>query len=120
MAPPRRHRSTEHHRIVSVIVDGMTALEPSVATEFFGYDRTEELGVPWYRHSLCTETPGPVRLQGGFDLTITTGLDALRRADTVVIPGWGDSHRPPTPALVDALRRAHARGARLVTFCTGA
>ena len=114
------NRPAKRHHIVSVIVEGMTTLEPSVATEFFGYDRSDELGVPWYRHTICTETPGMVHLQGGFDLTITTGFEALKRADTVLIPGWGDSHRPPTPALVDALQRAHARGARMVSFCTGA
>ena len=61
-----------------------------------------------------------MHLQGGFDLTITTGLEALRRADTVRHPRLGRLAPPPTPALVDALQRAHARGARMVSFCTGA
>jgi AraC family transcriptional activator FtrA len=106
-------------RVVSVLVDGMSALEPSVAAEVFGTDQLGR-GKQWYTHRFCTEHPGPVRLAGGMQLVVEDGLDAVDRAGTVVIPGWNDSRQPPTPALVDALRRAHARGARLVSFCTGA
>jgi len=64
--------------------------------------------------------PGPVRLVGGMDLTVTAGLEAIRRADTVILPGWCSTRDPLSPALSDALRAAHRRGARLVSFCTGA
>ncbi|HEV7502954.1 MAG TPA: helix-turn-helix domain-containing protein, partial [Vicinamibacteria bacterium] len=44
---------------------------------------------------------------------------ALARAGTIVIPGWRDpDERPPEP-LLKAVRAAHARGARLVTICSG-
>jgi transcriptional regulator GlxA family with amidase domain len=109
------------HRVVSVLVDGMSPLEPSVAAEFFGVDRSGVVpGGRWYRHRFCTERPGPVHLRGGLHLSVEDGLDALSRADTVVIPGWHDSRQPPSPALAEALRRAHRRGARLASFCTGA
>jgi transcriptional regulator GlxA family with amidase domain len=107
------------HRIVSVLVDGMSAFEPSVADEFFGYDRTPELGVPWYRYTTCTPRPPTVHL-GAFEVTEPRGLETLRRADTVVIAGWCGVGRAVDPALCDALRRAHDRGARMVSFCTGA
>ncbi len=107
------------HRVVSVLVDGMSAFEPSVADEFFGYDRSELLGVPWYRYTTCTPGPSPVQI-GGFRVNEERGLEALRRADTVVVAGWSGVEDPAGPALTDALRRAHARGARMVSFCTGA
>jgi AraC family transcriptional activator FtrA len=107
------------HRVVSVLVDGMASFEPAVADEFFGFDRTELLGVPWYRYATCTPGPPSVRI-GSFEVTERRGLEALRRADTVVIAGWGDTDRLAGGALVDALRRAHERGARMVSFCTGA
>jgi transcriptional regulator GlxA family with amidase domain len=44
-------------------------------------------------------------------------LAALRRADTIVVPACSDD---PPPALLDALRRAHRRGARILSLCTGA
>ena len=46
------------------------------------------------------------------------GLAHLARAGTIVIPGWPVRDTPP-PRLVAALRRAHDRGARLVSVCSG-
>ena len=111
--------ASQRHLVVSILTDGMSALEPSVSAEFFGIDRGAP-GNTWYRHEFCTETPGRIRLAGGFDLTVERGLESLRRADTIVLPGWHDSTQPPSEQLAGALRRAHARGVRLVSFCTGA
>jgi len=111
--------ATKRHRVVSVLVDGMTAFEPSVADEFFGGDRTDLLGVPWYRYTTCTPGSATVRI-GSFDVSVPRGLEALRRADTVVIAGRAESGAADGDALLDALRQAHARGARMVSFCTGA
>jgi AraC family transcriptional regulator, transcriptional activator FtrA len=115
-----RAMPASRHRVATVVVDGMSALEPSVASEVF--DRgDDDFGVPWYRHTFCTEEPGRVKIRGGFDLFIDRGLDALSRADTIVIPGWAPTRQGVTvsPQLASALRKAHARGARLVSFCTG-
>lgn len=115
MAPaPRRHR------VASIIVEGMTPFEPSVSSEVFDVDRSEELGVAWYQHRFVTERPGRVRMRGGFDLFVDDDLSWLSRADTIVIPGWCGSANPVSDEIADALRRAHRRGARLVSFCTGA
>ena len=48
------------------------------------------------------------------------GLEALDDAGTVVLLGTPDPHGDPPAALLDALRAAHARGARLVSICSGA
>lgn len=107
------------HRVVSVLVDDMTSLEPAVADEFFGVDRSELLDVPWYRYTACSAS-GPALCIGGFSVSVDRGLEALARADTVIIPGWcGIKHRASTD-LIDALQRAYRRGARIVSFCTGA
>lgn len=107
------------HRVVSLLVDGMTAFEPAVADEVFGIDRTELVGVPWYRYRTCTPGGPDIRL-GGFAVSVSGGLEALRQADTIVIAGWCDVDHAVATEVVDALRRAHRRGARLVSFCTGA
>ncbi len=107
------------HRVVSVLVDGMTSFEPAVADEVFGIDRSGILGVPWYRYTTCTPGDADLRL-GGFQVSVPRGLEALRRADTVVIAGWCDVDEAVATDLIDALLHAHRRGARLVSFCTGA
>jgi len=56
----------------------------------------------------------------GFTITAPAGLDALRSADTVIVPGYENVDAPPPADVLAALRAAHARGARLVSICTGA
>lgn len=108
------------HRVATVLVDGMSALEPAVAGEVFGYDRSDELGLAWYRHEYCTEHPGRLAVNGGPDIVVDTDFEVLGDADTIVVPGWSHTDTPPSPALVDALRAAVDRGARVVSFCSGA
>ena len=48
------------------------------------------------------------------------GLRALTSADTVVVPGYVKVLRPPPAPVLASLRAAAARGARLVSICTGA
>jgi transcriptional regulator GlxA family with amidase domain len=55
-----------------------------------------------------------------FEIRVAAGLEALRGADTIVVPGVGDLARPVPAALVEALRAAAARGARLASICSGA
>jgi AraC family transcriptional regulator, transcriptional activator FtrA len=107
------------HLVAAIAFDGMHPFELAVACEVFGLDRPE-LGVEWYRFRVCGLTPGPLRTSGGFTMETAYGLEALRRADTIVIPAWADTNVEPEADLLDALRRAHKRGARLMSFCSGA
>ena len=52
-------------------------------------------------------------------MAVSRGLSALGTADTVLIPGWAPVEAPLSPRVRRALLRAHARGARLVTICSG-
>lgn len=112
--------SRSRHRVATVIVDDMTSLEPAISAEFFAADRGPDFGIAWYDHTFCTERPGRVRVRDGLDVFVDDDFTALRRADTIVIPGWSRVRDLPSDALVAELRAAHDRGARLVTFCTGA
>lgn len=107
-------------RAVSVLAyDGMSVFETGIVTEIFGLPRPE-LGVAWYELTLCAERPGPVRVIGGADLHSSHGLAAFAAADTLIVPGVSDVTADPSPELVAALRRAHARGARIMSICSGA
>ncbi|MFI9585685.1 GlxA family transcriptional regulator [Streptomyces sp. NPDC052236] len=74
-----------------------------------------------YELVLCATAPGgEQRAPGGLRLTAERGLDALREADLIVIPAcMMDGYEPPGE-LLDALREAHARGARIASLCSGA
>lgn len=108
------------HRIACLAFDGMAPFELATVAEVFAVSRPELDVDWWYRFELCAETPGPHRVVGGFDIVVHHGLDRLRYADTVIVPGVADVRRDVSPTVLDALRDAHARGARLVSICSGA
>ena len=72
-----------------------------------------------YRVVTVAEHPGAVRTAAGLDLLVTDGLDLLATADLVVLPSW-DPDLVPSAELLDAVRTAHARGAKVLGLCLGA
>lgn len=121
MTPVTRARARRRHTVATVIAHGVAPFEMAVPCEVFGIDRSE-LGVPWYRHLVCAAEEPPIRSSQGFTIDTPHGLDDVVRADTIVVPAWGTQHfdSEPPPALVDALRAAHRRGARILSVCSGA
>lgn len=102
--------------VALALTDGMLHFELALAHEVFD---APPVGVtaPWYRFAVCGT--GPVRV-GRFTVAPDAGLELLRRADTVIVPGWADVDRDPPAELVAAVRDAHAAGARVASLCTGA
>jgi AraC family transcriptional regulator, transcriptional activator FtrA len=113
-----RVNPAKRHTVAVVVTNGASAFEFGVACEVFGIDRSE-LGVPWYRFLVCAPEAGPVSVRSGFAITAPYGLEALTKADTIVITPPCDGEAPPE-ALLEALVRAHRRGKRIITLCTGA
>lgn len=106
------------HRVVAFVRPPQSTFELACAAQVFGIERR---GLPTrYAFGVCTERPGPVATYAGYDMLVTDGLEALDRADTVIVPGWPPAGEPPSPAVVAALRRAHSRGARVAAICSGA
>ena len=102
-----------------LLFSGGPIFESSIPLSVFGIDR-QDAGVPRYRLLVCAGEDGPLRTTGGLQLSAPYGLDALSRAGTVVVPAWRSITQPPPAAALEALRRAHEEGARLVGLCTGA
>ncbi|SHG39446.1 DJ-1/PfpI family protein [Streptoalloteichus hindustanus] len=102
------------HRVVALALPDVVAFDLSVAAQVFGHRRED-----FYAFEVCTPDPPQVPTTTGFALAVSAGLDALVRADTVVVPGYTRRDEIP-PAALAALRSAHARGARVVSICTGA
>jgi AraC family transcriptional activator FtrA len=106
--------------LVAVLAyDGLCTFEFGCALEVFALERPE-MGPRWYRCTVAAAEPGPLHAAGGLAVTPEGGLDLLREAGTVVVPGWrGVDAAVPAP-LAEALRQAHAGGARILSLCSGA
>jgi AraC family transcriptional regulator, transcriptional activator FtrA len=111
-------RARRPHRVVVVIYDRVALFELAIATEVFGLPRPE-LDVPWYEFDVCSLDAGPLRATGTLRVRAARTLRAIDSADTVIIPGWRDPEETPPHRLLNALRRAHRRGARIVSICSG-
>jgi transcriptional regulator GlxA family with amidase domain len=112
--PARRGRD-----VAIVLYDGFTPFDLGVACEIFGDDRWVPPGDPWYRLFICGDTSAPVTAEGGFQILVPHGLEILAKVDTVIVPA---TYRPTeVPERVhEALRQAHDRGCRILSFCAGA
>jgi len=106
-------------RTVAVIAfDRVAMFELGVLCEVFGTDRTAD-GFPDYRFSICSVDGSPVRTASGVSIIPSADLSAVDDADLVAVPAHNINVPVPEAALA-ALRRAGARGAQIVSVCTGA
>ncbi|MBG0822529.1 helix-turn-helix domain-containing protein [Planomonospora sp. ID91781] len=112
-------RTAGAHRVVVIVDENSNPFELGCATEIFGL-RRPEIGRDLYDFRLCSPEPRTLMRDGFFTLTGVAGLEAADSADTLIVPNRPDVEVPRRPAVLDAVRRAHARGARLVGFCSGA
>lgn len=118
--PPKRPRSApgpSNRRVVALVYDGLCAFEFGIAVEMFGLARPE---LPhWYDFDVCGVDQGPMHAAGGLLVTAEGGLERLETAGTIIVPGWRGADAIPPAPLLQALREAHARGARLLSYCSG-
>lgn len=106
------------HLVVALAYDHLCTFEFGCTVELFALDRPE-LGVDWYDFAVCAVEAGPIRAAGGITIAAPYDLALLARADTIIIPGWRDADDAPPPELLEQLRAAAARGARLCSICSG-
>ena len=110
-------KNADAHRVVTLAYDRLWPFEFGIAAEIFGWARPE-LDMEWYDFRVAGPA-GPLRSLGGISIATDAGYEILETADTVIIPGWRAEERP-SDDLLESLRGARARGARIVSFCTGA
>ncbi len=106
--------------VAVVLIDRVAPFEFGVLCEVFGIDRTED-GVPPIEFRVCAPDPSrpiPTTI-GGVRLTADHGLDGLVGADLVALPAYAVRDEYPEQ-VISALRAASARGATLLSVCSGA
>jgi len=110
----RRHRNgpTGPHRAVALCLPQVVAFDLAAPAEVFSSNAARRQGRPLYEFSVCAPGPGSVISTTGFEIGRCAGLEALERAETVVVPAYGTVLEPPPDPVLDGLRRAARARAR--------
>jgi AraC family transcriptional activator FtrA len=112
-------RAMKGHLIAALVHPPLSAFEVGCVVEVFGLKRPEVAG-NWYDFAIGGLEPGIINeREGQFALEVRHDLELFRRAQTIVVPYW-DSCRPAPEPILEMLRAAKARGARLLSICSGA
>jgi len=114
--PPSR-RSRGAHRVAVLAFDGVVLGDLATPCEVFGRVRRAD-GSRAYDIRVCSDRPTVTSEHVG--LKIRERLAFVRRADTVIVPGVEDLDRAIPRKVIDTLRLARRRGARIASVCTGA
>jgi transcriptional regulator GlxA family with amidase domain len=116
MAAARRGSPVQ--RFVVVVFDGISLGIMSFAFGVFDlakhYGVLDDLDV-----RVVAGEPSAAVTGGGLACEAPYDLAAVAAADLVIIPNWRDPAEAPPPSLLEALRAAHAAGARIASMCSG-
>jgi transcriptional regulator GlxA family with amidase domain len=104
--------------VVAIALPEVAPFELGVVCEVFGIDRSEH-GVPVVDFAVVAERPGRVSTTMGFALDVPDGLERAATADLVAVPAFPWFADVPD-AVLDVLRAAVDRGARVLSVCSGA
>ncbi|MFC6354817.1 GlxA family transcriptional regulator [Luethyella okanaganae] len=113
-------------KIACIALPGMAPFEFGVICEVFGIDRSDQGGPVFDFHVVAAE-PGPIHMRLGFDIVVHDDLAAAADADLVAVPAYymdtlvaGDAHPRVHPDIIRVVQEAEARGAWVLSVCSGA
>ncbi|MFH8350048.1 GlxA family transcriptional regulator [Streptomyces sp. NPDC018045] len=104
------------HTVAVLALDQVIPFDLSTPIEVFTRTRLPD-GRPGYQIRVCAERREIDT--GAFALHAPWGLDGLRGADTIIVPGTAAPEAPLSPNVRDALRAAAADGTRIASICSG-
>src|SRR5688572_11430953 len=104
-------------KVVVLAIPGVAPFEFGVICEVFGIDRSDT-GGPTFEFAVATAQPGRVATSLGFDMVIDQDLSVAADADLIAVP----AHTVGTidERYLDVIRAAEARGAWVLSVCSGA
>jgi len=103
--------------VVFVVFDGMKLLDVAGPAEVFA--EANRFGAS-YRVEMASVAGQDVVTSVGTRLVVSTSIDSVRKADTVVVSGGDDLvGRPIDPQLVAAVKALCPRTRRMASICTG-
>jgi transcriptional regulator GlxA family with amidase domain len=101
-----------------VVFDGISPFHLSVPCILFK-NGGKNSKVPDFKIKLCAVEPSSIQTNAGYSIQVTQDLAGLKDVRTIIVPSWNDTAVAPPKKLIDALRKAHQRGTRIVSFCLG-
>ena len=106
-----------HHRVVVLLINDALPLDAAMPMHLLGGEASK-----FYELSTASRDGKAVATSGGGLALLPSGdLRLLRKAQTVIVPGYAQAASTKLdPATLDALRASATRGARMVSICTGA
>lgn len=105
--------------VACLVYDGVAPFELGVACDVFGNDTVKVDGRLLYRMYVCGPAKGLVTTDIGFRIHVSDSFERLRRVDTIVVTPTDRPDEVPE-AVLQELRKAHARGCRILSLCSGA
>lgn len=119
-----RNRSNAHnsampnHRVVALISSPVSLFDLGYVVEVFDLLR-KELGDGRYDLHLATTSNEPAGVDGAaVHIAGLGGQEAFKRADILIVPGYPTEQRAEA-SDIDAVRECFARGATILSICTG-
>src|SRR3954471_4919852 len=106
-----RYDPAMRHQIAVLALEWVVPLDLAIPAQVFGNYREAP-----YRVTVCAPAH-EVQTTAGFTVVAQAGLEALERADTIIVPGFFPHLQPPAEPVLEALSAAEAR---IVSICTGA
>ncbi|MEO3876777.1 helix-turn-helix domain-containing protein [Nonomuraea sp. B12E4] len=106
-------------RVVVIVFDG--ALLGSMSFAFGAFDIAAHYGLlPDLDLQIVGGEPGAAIVGGGLSCEVPYDLEVIRAADLIIVPNLRQeaAESPPEPVL-EALRAANGRGARVAGLCSG-
>ena len=106
----------DRHRVAVLLLEQVLPLDFAIPMHVFAREAPE-----FYDVTTATPDGRPVAVAGGLSVVPDGGLDALQRAQTVIVPGYGGAATTRLDQMtLGMLRSAATRGARMVSVCSGA
>ena len=105
------------HKIAVLALHGVVPFDLSIPCDVFSRVRAPGLQDA-YEVRVCGEARDVKA--GLFDIRTQWGLSDVADADTVIVPGISHPMMPIADEVLQVLRHAHGRGARIASICSGA
>lgn len=101
-----------------IVFNGVNPFHLSVPCIIFRPDANDSK-LPNFKLKVCAADPSPIQTNVGYSIHATHSLADLKDVETVIVPSWRNTSELPPKTLLDALRKAHRRGSKIVSFCLG-